>query len=72
MHEEDIIVRHFLTMHVEFLDMGNMISFPSKFVKLGDFEVLGKGYHCDGSIKRIRANTLKIESFRVIAFFDYL
>ena len=59
-------------MHVEFLDMGNRISFPSKLVKLGDFEVLGKGYHCDGFVEQIRENTLKLESFRFIAFFDYL
>ena len=72
MHEEEIIVGHFLEMHVEFLDVGNRISFPSKFVKFGDLKVLGKRNHVDRSIKWVRTNTLKFECFGIIPFLDCL
>ena len=72
MHEEEIIVGHFLEMHVEFLDVGNRISFPSKFVKFWDLKVFGKMDHGDSYIKWVRTNTLKLEFFGVISFLDFL
>ena len=30
-------------MHIEFLDMCDLITFPLKFIKLGDLKVLGNG-----------------------------
>lgn len=70
MHKEHIIIGYLLIMHVGLLNICDWITFPSKFIKLGDLKMFRKWCHHDTFIKRVWEIILKFEIFGVYSILE--